>query len=463
MLAARVLADHFESVTLVERDRLPEGPEDRRGVPQGRHVHVLLMRGQLILEQLFPGLVAGLCSAGAELMDLSADISIRGRQGWQLRFPSGITLIGCSRSLLEWGVRQRVATHPGVSIMAATTVTGLIQKAGGHAITGVRVRRDPTQGEGSAPEEQLEADLVVDATGRGSRAPQWLEALGFPRPPETVVDAFVGYASRIYRRDNRERDWKALLSQANSPHFNRAGVLFPLEGDRWLVSLAGLGRDYPPTEESGFLEFVRSLPIPAMYETIRDAEPLSPTFGQRATENRVRHYERLSNWPDGLIVLGDAACAFNPVFGQGITTAALDAMLLDTCLGRQERHHRTAELTGLGARFQKRLAKLNSAPWLLATSEDLRVRETVGASATPRTRFMHRYLDQVTLLTTKRRSTARTFMEVVSMIKAPPALFRPGILVPALIGMAASRKASPGPSETRVPDAPGQDSKSERV
>jgi flavin-dependent dehydrogenase len=448
ILAARVLTDHFQAVTLVERDRFPEGSEHRRGVPQGRHVHVLLMRGQLVLEQLFPGLVAELSAAGAQLLDVGADIPLRIRQGWGLRFTSGVTLLAGSRGLLEGRIRRRLAALPGFSMIEEATVTGLIPTAAGNAVRGVRIRRGPTNGEERGPEEQLEADLVVDASGRGSRVPQWLETLGYPRPPETVLDAFVGYATRVYRRkETGVRDWKAMMVRAAPPDLTRSGILLPVEDDRWILSVAGLGGDYPPTEEPGFSEFVRSLPAPAIYETVRDAEPIGPILGQRATQNRRRQFELLPSWPDGLVVLGDAVCAFNPVFGQGMTTAALSALLLDASLRRQVRHDRE-HLTGLGSQFQKRLARLNRNPWNLATSQDSKILEMLGAPPpSRRIRWLRRYLEQVTILATRRPGVARTLLQVITMVKPPPALFRPGILGPALIGLAGDRKSSAGPPE----------------
>jgi flavin-dependent dehydrogenase len=227
-----------------------------------------------------------------------------------------------------------------------------------------------------AGEETLAADLVVDASGRASQAQRWLEELGYPAPRETVIASHLGYASRYYAPPpGFQARWRGLYLQYAPPTALRAGTLVPVEGDRWLVGLFGLSRDYPPTDEAGFLEFARSLRSPLLYEAIRDARPLAPIVGYRATENRLRHYDLLPRRPEGLLVLGDAACTFNPVYGQGMTVAAAGALALAGCLRAQGQR---GDLRGLAARFQRRLARQLAPVWTLATNGDLRAPGTEG-------------------------------------------------------------------------------------
>jgi len=297
LLAARVLADHFERVTLVERDRFPDGPEFRKGVPQARHVHVLLSRGFRVLERLFPGVSAELAAAGAPEVDWTGDCGVCTRGGWHPRFLSGIVSRICSRALLEWTIRRRVAARPNVRFLQACDVVELLPAAGGARVRGVRLRwrEGPPADLDPAEEHELQADLVVDASGRDSRAPRWLAALGYPAPAVTTINSFLGYATRWYRRPaGFQADWKALLLGAGPPEGKRGGIILPVEGDRWFVTITGGGRDYPPGDEAGFLEFARSLRSSALYEAIKDAEPLSPVYVYRRTENRLRQYERLA-------------------------------------------------------------------------------------------------------------------------------------------------------------------------
>jgi 2-polyprenyl-6-methoxyphenol hydroxylase-like FAD-dependent oxidoreductase len=196
----------------------------------------------------------------------------------------------------------------------------------------------------------------LDASGRGSRGASWLAELDFAPPPETVVDAALGYASRCYARpDGWRADWTALLVQATPPGGTRGGALIPIEGERWLATLAGAAQDYPPTDEAGFVAFARSLPTPLLADAIAGARPLGPIFGSRRTENRLRRCEAVPRWPAGFLILGDAACAFNPVYGQGMTVCAEEALVLDHCL-RDRRPERPEWGDGPAQRFQRDLA-----------------------------------------------------------------------------------------------------------
>lgn len=424
LLAARVLSDHFEQVTLLERDHLPKGPEPRRGIPQSRHLHVLVMRGRLILKELFPGIEEDLLARGADLIDVAGDSAILTPAGWGIRFRSGLPFLMCSRDLLEWSVRERVATLEQVRFLERAEATSLLLTTDGASVAGMKVRFRDGRNSGVGNEEPVYADLVVDTSGRNSDAPRWLQALGYPLPKETVVNARLGYATRLYEQpDGFAEDWKALYVQVAPPEITRGGTLFPLEGNRWICTLAGTGGDYPPTDERGFMEFAHSLRTPLLYKTIQDAKPLTAITGYRATENRRRHYEKLSRQPENFLILGDAACTFNPVYGQGMTTAALGAMALEKCL----REQRNGNTIGLAQRFQKKLAKANATPWLLATGQDLRVRGTEGGTPGLTTRLTHRYMDRALPLSTRDTAVRQTFLEVFHMLKPSTALFRPGI------------------------------------
>ena len=439
LLAARVLVNHFDRVTVVERDRLPGQPIPRQGVPQANHVHVLLTQGQRILEQLFPGLEAELTAAGTPTVDWIADWSVFGVLGWGPRFPSSLTGLTCSRSLLEWSLRRRLAACNTRSVkpeayrlqfLEETQVTELLTDDHKSKVTGVRLCfRAET--ERTMSESTLAADLVVDASGRSSSLPKWLVALGYQPPQKTVINSFLGYASRWYQRPEVQADWQGLLVASKPPEHRRGGVLYPVEGDRWVLTLSGIGRDYPPTDEAGFLDFARSLRSPIIYEAIKDAQPLSPIYSYRGTENRLCHYEKLSRLPEGLVVVGDAVCAFNPVYGQGMTVAAKAALTLDECLHQQFRRDKST-LTGLTQRFQQRLAQVNATPWLMATGEDLRWPTTEGGQPDRMSRLMHQYMDRVQLLSINNIGVYQTFWEVVHMLKPPTALFQPSILAQVL-------------------------------
>ncbi|HEY9853830.1 MAG TPA: FAD-dependent monooxygenase [Leptolyngbyaceae cyanobacterium] len=418
LLAARVLADYFDKVTIVDRDRFPEQPSPRKGVPQSGHAHVLLMRGQGILEEFFPGLGAELEAADAPFLDWISDCQMLGMKGWELRFSSGLVTRTCSRNLLEFTVRQRLSGYSNIEFLQESWVTELLLDKERNTITGVRIKLDR-----ESDTKEIFANLVIDASGRRSNATKWLESLGYSVPQETIVNSFLGYASRVYQQPtNYQIDWKGLIIWQKPPDGTKGGMIYPVEKNRWIVTLAGVEKDYPPTDETGFLEFARQMRSPALYEAIKNAEPISDIYGYRATENRFRHYEKISKWPEQFCIIGDAVCAFNPIYGQGMTVCALSALTLQKCLQKQ------SQLTGFSQHFQQELVKVYDTPWMMATSEDFRWRTTEGGKPDLNMKIMHWYLDRIKSLTSNHPQMWQTFIEVLHMVKPPSALFKPSIL-----------------------------------
>ena len=423
LFTARILADHFEQVTIIERDHLPDGPTFRAGVPQGRHVHGLLLRGLQILEQLFPGISVELEAAGAQRIDWIKDLEFHTVYGVLPRFASPYQVLTCSRPLLEWTTRRRLATHPQICFLEAREAVGLLPNASKTGVAGVRVRERNPESHAMGKEEELIADLVVDASGRDSRVLEWLTALGYEQPEEVIIDGRVGYATRIYQRPKEfQPDWQILALLNSWPDIRRGGIILPLEGERWIVTVAGIGDDHPPTDEAGFMAFIEGMETPLLAEAIKQAEPLTPIYGYQRMENRWRHFERLARWPEGFLVCGDAACTLNPYYGQGMAVAAQAALALDQVLrGGQQRE--TAQ------RFQKVLAQIFAGPWVLATSEDLRSPITVGGGHPGAVdRLMYRYVDGVKRRIAHDPKALRTFVEVSHLLKPSSAMLRPGMV-----------------------------------
>ena len=365
---ARVLARHFDEVTLIDRDVLPDEPVFRAGAPQAQHAHTLQPYGQMVLEGLFPGLVDGLLAGGAQMIDDDRDTATyEGGVRHYAAARSARPTVTCSRPMLESLLYRQVAGYPQVKILQGYEVTGLTTDETGSRITGINIRS--RQAPRSSP-EALPADLVVDASGRNSKAPQWLASLGYVPPEEWRINAHAGYASRIYKQpEGYQRDWKKLYISPSPPDEMRGGVIVPLEGNRWHVTLIGIAGDYPPTEEAAFLEFARSLSSPELYEAIRDAEPLSKITGFRKSENRVRRYENLPRYLEGLLVLGDAVFTMNPIYALGMTAAAVSSQVLDEVIRKLRA---SAGLSGLSAAFQKKLAVRLSVLWKQAVNSDWR-------------------------------------------------------------------------------------------
>lgn len=422
MLAARVLADHYDEVILVERDHFPPGSENRPGVPHARHLHFLMKRGLMVIDRLFPGVRPDLLAAGSHQVDQGTDFRILYRYGWSPRVKSGLELITFTRPLLESTMRRHLMPHPKVRFIEGFEVAGLVTNEEHTAVSGVRLV--PRRREGEVEEQILHADLVVDSSGRMSPAPEWLQEIGYAAPEEAEVDAFWGYVTRIYEAPaNFQADWKIMLLMNRPPYQPRAGIIQPIEGGRWLVTMAGVMHDYPPTDEEGFLQFAKSLSSPELYNAICQAKPVSKIWGYRRTSNRLRQYDKLERMPKGFVALGDSVCAFNPVYGLGMTLTGLEVEALEGCLKASDGGRTLDPLT-----FQKEVGKLVTAPWALTTGEDLRWPATQGGEITPKVKFMHWYIDQVIQLIPNSPEVFIRFQEVNHMMKGPEALFHPAVL-----------------------------------
>lgn len=418
LLAARVLAEHYARVTVVERDVLPEGPAPRRGVPQGRHAHGLLARGREALEELFPGLTDELMARGVPARDLQS--GFRWVNGGHLLHPapSGLIGLGVSRPLLESAVRARVRALPHVTFLETTDATGLAATADGGRVTGLRVLDRERDG----GEQVLDADLVVDVTGRASRAPQWLEQIGCPAPTVEQVHIGLAYASRSYRRDPDGPDGAAVAGTAAVP---RGGVLIAQEDDRWIVSFGGILGDAPPLDDAGYADFAATLPSPVIHEVIRDAQPLSDPVRFRFPASTRRRYERLGRFPEGFCVFGDAISSFDPVYGQGMTVAALQALALRGCLADGG--------ATLARRFFPAAARIVDGPWDISVGGDLRFPAVVGHRSV-RVRSVNAYLERLHEAAEHDPRVGRAFLRVVNLVDPPQSLLRPSVVARVLTG-----------------------------
>ena len=422
LLAARVLSDHFTQVTLIERDSFSDRPEHRPGQPQTRHLHGLLASGKATLEHYFPDLIESLAAGGATLGDMAGSARWYVQGGYRLQYDSGMTGIQLSRPFLEWQVRRRVAALSNVTVLDHTTVEGLTTNPERSRITGVQIHRRAAPDPADTTRQTLTADLVVDASGRNSPSPRWLEACGYARPPESLVTVGLGYATRIYRRRPHDLEGaSSLLISPEPPQNQRAGIAFPMEGDRWIVTLAGWMADQPPTDEQGFLAFAKRLPAPDLYNLIAQAEPLSGITPYKFPASLRRHYERLHRFPEGYLVMGDALCSFDPAYGQGMSSAALQATLLDKVLQQQPDGSR------LFRPFFRQAAKIIDIPWQLTLGEDFRFPGTQGQKPLG-TDLINRYTTPVQQATHSDAIVYDAFLKVMNLVAPPTSLFHPQIV-----------------------------------
>lgn len=437
LLAAGLLSRHFERVTLVERDRLADGPHPRKGVPQAAHNHTLLTRGMDIITRIFPDYEQALAAAGSRRLDFSGDIATFMAGTWLMQAASGLSYHAQTRSLLEWVLRRQVQSLPNVSTLDGRDIRGYATTANGATITGVELRDVASE-----REEVLAAELVVDATGRGSRTPQWLAALGYPRVEETRITVDAAYATLLFDRPaDFHPGWEALAIGPSLPRLRRLGALSPVEGDRWLVSLGGWKGDHPPTDRAGFLAFARGLAQPHLYEAIRDAEPLGPAAFYRFSNNQRRHYERMRRFPAGLAVVGDAFCSFNPFYGQGITTGALQVEALGQCLA--------GGLPEVARSYRRLASQALDVPWSMAIGGDLRLPDVEGKRA-PGSGLLSWYVDRFQRLGSRDAEALRTFVRVVHMCEPPSAILSPRWIWQVLTARGLE-DPTPGPGPQRRP------------
>lgn len=407
LLAARVLADGFPCVKIVERDEVA-GTAARRGVPQARHLHGLMERGRQIMEELYPGLTAELAAAGAPTTEVLRE------SRWYLSglrvhpTDTGLTTLLASRPMLEAGIRERTLALPAVELLPKVAAAGLLSAGDGSGrISGVRL----------ADGTELAADLVVDATGRGSRAPNWLAEHGHERPAEERIDVDLGYTSRLYRRKPEHLDGDLAVVVSTMPGF-RGGGAITLEGDRWHVTLAGMLGDHPPTGPEEFEAFAATLPVSDVYDIVRAAEPLDDPVPHRFRGSLRRRYDRISPPPQGFLVIGDAVSSFNPLYAQGMTVAAQQALILRDCL-------RGGQVDV--PQFNRGVAAVVEVAWRMSTGSDLRYPGVEGPRSL-RTRLVSAYAARAQVAAHRDPDVARTFMRTANLTLPPAALLAPPML-----------------------------------
>nr|WSY55184.1 FAD-dependent monooxygenase [Streptomyces sp. NBC_00886] len=424
LLAAAALSVHADEVIVLDRDELPDGPEHRKGLPQGRHAHLLMSGGLAAMEDLVPGVSVRerLLDAGAHEISLSSGMVALTSEGWLRRWRhEGPRMLTCSRALLDWVVREAVLAGTKAEIRTAQALALLGDARG---VTGVRVSTD-------AGETELDADFVVDASGRGSRVIHWLETLGVTDVQERTVDSGLVNATRIYRRPEGAEHFPLTILQANpyTSRPGRAGMVLPIEGDRWMVSLAGTRGGEPPADPDGFLQYMLDLPDPILGRLVSGAEPLTDVHTSHSTQNARRYLEKVRDWPDGLVVLGDALATFNPAYGQGMSVAALGARVLSRELDREG-----FSAPGLATKVQRGVAVPVEGAWAMAVGQDVWYPDTKGAEPTTADRLITRYSRRLLRAATGSYPASAALASVTSMEADASTLMRPGALLAALNG-----------------------------
>jgi 2-polyprenyl-6-methoxyphenol hydroxylase-like FAD-dependent oxidoreductase len=370
MLAATVLARRLDTVTVVERDRYPQGPDHRKGVPQAHHGHLFASGGVRAVESLLPGTTDRLMAEGAHHIGMPEDVISHNAYGWQHRFPESTFIITCGRQVLDWVVREQALRNEKITVLQGTDAVDLCGDM--RRVTGAVV-----QGEDGEP-RPIEADLVVDARGRGSRLRQWFAAQGHDVETD-VLDLKLRYATRVFEPPaGAMKEFHAVINIFGDPATPgpvRNAVMLPIEGDRWMVTASGVRGGEPPTEDDAFQEYLHKLDSPLMAELIDLAKPLNSVQITRTTANRRTYYERLDSWPEGLILVGDSLAAFNPIYGHGMGAAALGAVAVDQTLDK----HGLGD--GVAQHAVRAVGTVADEPWQWATAQDIQFLDLVETEA----------------------------------------------------------------------------------
>lgn len=419
LLAARVLADYYRDVIVVERDDLPDEPANRRGVPQARHAHVLSARGSQVLEELFPGILDELVAGGVAVWDdgdlTKLHISVRGHQLPRSgKLPNPYLYYFPSRPFLEWNVLRRTKALPNVTFLEGHELSAFTSTPDCARITGVRV-----VGRGQGNGTLLSADLVVDATGRGSRTPVFLEELGYGRPREDEVTMRLIYASQLLRLPPNLLP-QNVVAAAAQPDRPTTWALIRQENDTWILSIGAMVGLQPPIEWHERLSSAAGLVPPQVLEALASAEPLSEVTQHRVPSNRWRRYDKMRRHPAGLLVAGDAMCSFNPVYGQGMTVAALQAIVLRDCLEQGA--------DDLPRRYFGAAAKKVRVAWQTAVGGDLAVPEVIGPRPLSM-RFSNAYFERVLTAVETDRHVTEQFLRVTGMLDSPLRMLRPAFVL----------------------------------
>lgn len=431
LLAASALSESFDRVTVYDRDDLPDKPEARKGVPQSRQAHGLHASGAAAMNELLPGFFDEMVAAGGRPGDIQLDFNWY-LDGYRVRpGASGLTGIGLTRRLIERLIRARVESLPSVRISDETTVDGLA--AAGGRVTGVRVRGE------SGP---VSADLVVDASGRGSRASAWLRDLGYAAPGVSEVRTDVVYVTRHYRASPGLLDGGIGAAAGPYPGMRRGAVVIRQEESQFVVALSGLLGVEPPTDDEGMLAFASQLAAPDIATVMRESEPLDEPVKMRFPASVWHHYEKMGQRPDRFIVTGDALCSFNPVYGQGMTIAALEARALQAAVIS----HGLTELPG---RFYDAAGELVDRAWALSVGADLAFPEVEGKRQ-PGSGLINSYLRQFRRAASVDPALGTAFLRVVNMTEPPASLLAPANVLRVLrsarkAGRPVARQALPQP------------------
>ncbi len=427
LASARVLSNHFETVYLVDKDALGDASNSRKSVPQGAHIHLLWSGGMNILKHWFPDLGKELEQTGSTKFDTSAQMRWYHQGVWKLRHRSELEVYAQSRPFLERALLDRVEALPGITVLPRHQLKSLMLNDQQDTLEGIEL-----ESLDSSELLSIETGLVIDATGRSAATLQQLRSKGFQMPEEETIQVDIGYATCVFEQPESDAtDWSALVVYPEAPISHRLGVIFPIENKRWIVTLVGLRGHYLKEPDfQSYLDFAASLDKPEVYEAITKAKPVSPVQLIRYPNQNRRHFRELSDYPAGLIPVGDTITSLNPLYGQGMTVAIKQAQLLDECLESQPEKI-------LGKKLQQQylnaIEPIVDDAWLLGSMSDFLYPETSGKRP-PFYGVVKWYLTRLLVLSSEDEVIQQSFMRVIHLQARVRSLLRPSVLLRVLLG-----------------------------
>lgn len=421
LMAARLLSPRFDKVTLIERDPFPEAPGPRKMTPQSNHYHILLRGGLLMLNELYPGFTGRMLELGSTPVRLGIDVLYHTpwgtgySQSGRMQAPRDLDqlILAQSRNLLEFGIRTFTLESANIIAMPGCTATSLHHESG--RVTGVVVQTP-------AGTQRLDADLVVDAGGRGSRTPKWLADLGYSAPLETQIGCDLAYTTSKFRIPAGIADSHQIHAFYSAiPDTRGAAMMHHIENDTWHISLQGRAPDYPAQDAEGFMEFARKLYNPDLYEMLKQAERVDELYHMRFPSAVLRHYEKLERFPEGYLVIGDAICSVNPVHGQGMSAHATTLRALNELL--DARAAAGGSLDGLAQQFFPRAAELISNPWTLAAMSDFIMYSGTQGDKPADLEQVYQYMQGLDMLSVEDADVHALLADVYNLVQPISALF----------------------------------------
>ena len=415
LLAAKAIAPHFDKVSILEKDRLPDGPVAHKGTSQAYHSHLLLKAGEEAIEELFPGIREELINAGSHYVEFGQEAAWRHHGYWKATFSKSFKILMQSRPFLEGTIRKRLLKEENVQLLEEKKVKDVLFDPANGSVSGVIIENKDRE-----PEE-MACDLLIDGSGAGSQAVKWLKKGNYPEPKVSKVQLDLTYSSRNFICPHPMTEkYKGVVIYFGPSQPTHTGLAFTTEKDEIMVSLGGY-KSTPPTDDASFLAYAQQLDSTEIYDIFKSLKPASPIRHYKFPEQRRKHFERLTKFPSNLLVMGDAFCRFDPVFGQGMSVAAMEALALKNLM-------ENGNGKSLARSFHKKASRIVGIPWLLSSLEGFRMKHTTGSKPLPvGMKFMHWYLGHIFKLSSTHSRIYVTFVEIFNLKKHPVYLFFPGV------------------------------------